>query len=107
VLSPLDYLRFALALGVVLALIVALGWVLRRTSFGRAATGAHGRLGVLDSLQLDPRRRLVLVRRDGIEHLLLLAPTHELVVETGIKPLLLKSAPQAGGHAVAAEQEAH
>jgi flagellar protein FliO/FliZ len=86
VLDPLYYLRFALALGAVLALIAGLAWVLRRTNLGRAATGQHGRLSVVDSAAIDPRRRLVLIRRDGVEHLLLLGASGELVIETGIRP---------------------
>ena len=38
------------------------------------------RLKVTESLMLDPRRRLVLVRLDGREHLLLLSPSRDLVV---------------------------
>jgi flagellar protein FliO/FliZ len=86
VLDPLYYLRFVVALGVVLALIAGLAWVLRRTSLGRAAIGRNGRLSVVESMSLDPRRRLLLVRRDGVEHLLLLGATGELVVEAGIRP---------------------
>ncbi|HBM13514.1 MAG TPA: flagellar biosynthesis protein FliO, partial [Rhodospirillaceae bacterium] len=39
---------------------------------------------IVDSLTLDPRRRLVLVRRDGVEHLLLLGAQSDLAIETGI-----------------------
>ncbi len=80
-----TYLRFAIALAVVLALVALLGWALRRTTaLGRAAQSGLGRLGVVESTSLDARRRLVLVRRDGTLHLLLLSPTSELVIETGI-----------------------
>ena len=78
-------LRFALALALVLLLIVALGWVLRRYGPGAATPRSNGRrIGVLESAPLDAKRRLVLVRRDQVEHLLLLSPTHETVIETGI-----------------------
>lgn len=92
-LDPLYYLRFALALGVVLALIAGLAWVLRRTSLGRAAIGRSGRIGVVESASVDPRRKLVLIRRDGYEHLLLLGATSELVIETGIRPAPKRPAP--------------
>ena len=42
------------------------------------------RLGVVEVTPLDGRRRLILVRRDAVEHLLLVGPTSELVIETGI-----------------------
>jgi flagellar protein FliO/FliZ len=79
-------LRFVLALVVVLGLIAALAWILRRYGAGRVTLGAtKGRLGVVEASHIDAKRRLVLIRRDGVEHLLLLGPTSETVIETGIK----------------------
>lgn len=79
-----QYLRFAGALLFVLALIMILARVLRRTSFG-AGSGVHPklrRLAVIESLGLDTKRRLVLIRRDGHEHLILLGPAGDILVET-------------------------
>lgn len=79
-----DLLRAAFALGLVILLILVFGAVLRR--FGNAGLQRQGkRLAVSESLMLDARRRLVLVRRDGREHLLLLGPGGDLVVETGVE----------------------
>ena len=86
-------LRFSLALAAVLALILAAGWLLRRLiekgivpgSLLPAATGRAQRLAVVEVKQLDVRRRLVLIRRDGVEHLLLLGATGDLVIESGIE----------------------
>jgi len=79
-------LRFVLALVVVLGLIAALAWILRRYGAGRVTLGVgKGRLGVVEASHIDAKRRLVLIRRDGIEHLLLLGPTSELLIETGIE----------------------
>ncbi|MDA0786727.1 MAG: flagellar biosynthetic protein FliO [Proteobacteria bacterium] len=79
-------LRFVLALVVVLGLIVALAWILRRYGAGRVSLGAaKGRIGVVEASHIDAKRRLVLIRRDGVEHLLLLGPTSEMVIETGIE----------------------
>ena len=67
----------------VLALIGIVAWVLRR--FGpNLRLGRAGRLGVVETVALDSRRRLMLVRRDGVEHLLLIGGTGDLVVESGI-----------------------
>ena len=38
------------------------------------------------SLNVDGKRRLVLVRRDKVEHLILLGATSELVIENNITP---------------------
>ncbi|MGE4280341.1 MAG: flagellar biosynthetic protein FliO [Magnetospirillum sp.] len=81
-----DYLRTVSALVLVLGLILGLLWLLRRIGVpGMVPTRqANRRLSVVESVALDARRRLVLVRRDGQEHLLLLGHTADLVVETGI-----------------------
>jgi hypothetical protein len=46
--------------------------------------GRAGRLGVVETIAVDSRRRLLLVRRDGVEHLLLIGGAADLVVENGI-----------------------
>jgi flagellar protein FliO/FliZ len=81
------YLRFLLALVFVLGLIAALAWAVRRFGLGSGFAPMKGRstrLAVLESLMVDPKRRLVLIRRDDREHLLLLSATGETVVEAGI-----------------------
>jgi len=83
------YLRFVVALVFVLALIGLIAWVGRRMGFiGRVATGRSGarRIGVVEAVTIDAKRRLVLVRRDDVEHLVLLGPASEMLVEGGIKP---------------------
>jgi flagellar protein FliO/FliZ len=83
-----DYFRFVLALAFVLALIGVLAWLARRFGFGQTPRlgGQARRLKIVESLPLDARRRLVLVRRDETEHLLLLGGANELTVESGIRP---------------------
>ncbi|MBT6096690.1 MAG: hypothetical protein HOH04_17530 [Rhodospirillaceae bacterium] len=89
-MDGLDYLRFALALVFVLAMIGLLAALARRAGFGFPAKslkpGGNRRLSVVEVTQVDGRRRLVLVRRDDVEHLLLISPTSELVVERDIAP---------------------
>lgn len=81
------YSRFLLALVAVLALIGGIAWLVRRLGLGgRLATNRSRtrRLSLVEVMALDARRRLVLVRRDGHEHLLLLGPSGDLRVETDI-----------------------
>ena len=81
------YLRFVLALVFVLALIGVVAWVGRRMGFlGRVTMGraGTGRIGVVESTASDAQPRLELVRRDGVEHLVLLGPTSETLIESGI-----------------------
>lgn len=79
-------LRFVLALVVVIGLIAGLAWILRKYGSGRITMGGgKGRLAVVESTHIDAKRRLVLIRRDGVEHLILLAPNAETVIETHIE----------------------
>ncbi len=90
-MNPADYFQFILALIFVLGLIGLAAVLLRRFGPGglmvaRTKPGAARRLSVIDSLTLDPRRRLVLIRRDDKEHLLLLGSQSDIVVEGSIDP---------------------
>lgn len=81
------YIRFMLALVAVLALIGGLTWAARRFGFGGQLTpnaGKSPRLSVVEVRALDNRRKLVLLRRDGLEHLVLLGPNQDLHLEGGI-----------------------
>ncbi|WP_313387928.1 flagellar biosynthetic protein FliO [Rhodospirillum rubrum] len=79
-----SYLRFVLALVFVLGLIFALAYLLRRAGGGMMGRSRRGgrRLSVVEATALDPKRRLVLVRRDGVEHLLLVGGATDVVIET-------------------------
>lgn len=81
-----DYARFLLAFAFVLGLIGLGAIMLRRFGPGaaRIRPGGARRLFLVESLPLDPRRRLVLVRRDGKEHLILLGPQNDALIEAGI-----------------------
>jgi hypothetical protein len=80
--------RFILAFLVVLGLIGATAWAVRRFGSGRiGGTGVRGRqprLAVIDYTSVDTRRRLVLVRRDNVEHLLMIGGPSDVVVEANI-----------------------
>jgi len=84
--AAVNSLKFALAFLLVLGLIALCAWALRRFGLGGAVRPMRGnRLSVVESLTLDARHRLVLIRRDDREHLVLLG-TSEIVVESGIIP---------------------
>ena len=50
------------------------------------------RLEVIEQTNLDNRRKLVLIRRDDVEHLLMTGGPVDVVVETGINPQAAKPA---------------
>ncbi len=83
-----TYIQFVLALIFVLSLIGLAAWLIKRFGVaGRlmARTGRHSRLGIVEMAVVDAKRRLVLVRRDHREHLLLLGANSEIVVERNIE----------------------
>jgi len=79
-------LRFAGALVFVLALIGGVSWAARRylAIAGTSAGAGRRRLAVTESVLIDGKSRLVLVRRDDREHLLVVGPTSTVVVESNI-----------------------
>jgi hypothetical protein len=79
--------RFFIAFLVVLALIGLTAWLVRRfgaNRLGGATRGRQPRLAVIDAAAVDGRRRLVLIRRDNIEHLLMIGGPTDVVVEANI-----------------------
>ncbi|WP_395017860.1 FliO/MopB family protein [Dongia sp.] len=80
-----TYLRFILVLIFVLGLVLALGWVLKRSGIsGSAVAGKGKRLGIVETAFLGPKHRLILVRRDEVEHLVLVGPNTNTLIESGI-----------------------
>jgi flagellar protein FliO/FliZ len=81
------YFRFLLALIFVVGLIGLIAWGVRRVGVMRGTirpkAGAR-RIEVVEIAPIDAKRRLLLVRRDGTEHLILLSTTGELLIEGGI-----------------------
>lgn len=77
---------FAIAFVVVLVLIGVLAWAVRRFGATRleAARSRQPRLAVVDSAAVDGRRKLVIVRRDNIEHLLMIGGPTDVLVEANI-----------------------
>ena len=79
--------NFVIAFVVVLLLIGAATWLVRRfgaTRLDAAARGRQPRLAVIDSAAVDGRRKLVIIRRDNVEHLLMIGGPSDVVVETNI-----------------------
>jgi flagellar protein FliO/FliZ len=79
---------FFFAFVAVLALIGLAAWLVRRFAGNRLGAntnrGRMPRLAVIDAAAVDGRRRLVLVRRDNIEHLLMIGGPTDIVVEPNI-----------------------
>ncbi len=78
--------RMALALAAVLLLILVIAAIYRRIARRGPSMkrGRVARLAVLEAIPVDQRRRLVLLRRDNTEHLVMIGGPTDLVVEEGI-----------------------
>ncbi len=84
-METVDYTRFFLSLAFVMALIWACAWLAKRFGLDkklRGVTAATGRLSVADTLYLDPRRKLLLVRVDAREYAILLNGENVTVIDT-------------------------
>ena len=81
----IDIARYLGALLLVLSLVGLAGLGVRRFGIPGVASGsATRRLAIVETLMIGPRQRLYIVRRDGIEHLLMAGPDGTSVIETGI-----------------------
>lgn len=85
-----EYLRFLLALVFVLALIglcARLGQRLGLAPQARKSRRDTARLSIVEVRPVDGKRKLMLIERDNVQHLLLIGGDNDLVVETAIQPL--------------------
>ncbi|MBZ0228978.1 MAG: flagellar biosynthetic protein FliO [Bauldia sp.] len=79
--------QYVITLVVILALVALVVWLVRRYAVGGVGTTARGRLprlAIVDALVVDNRHRLVLVRRDNVEHLVLIGGATDLLIEPSI-----------------------
>jgi hypothetical protein len=80
----MPYMNMAVTTLVVLIGLVLMLLVYRALS--RTVRGRRGsRLGISEYHEIDKNRRLVLIRRDDVEHLLLIGGAQDVVVESGIE----------------------
>lgn len=99
--------QFMVALLAVLLLFGLFVWFLRLvTGKGRrTAASQNHRLAVLDRTQIDDTRSLVLLRRDDMEHLVMIGGPSDVVVESNIDPYADEADRPAGqplpGHEIA------
>ncbi|MEX2617762.1 MAG: flagellar biosynthetic protein FliO [Alphaproteobacteria bacterium] len=95
-----GYIKFMVALAFVLGLILLLSYAIRRFGIGglpviaRPRDGAR-RLAIVEVTAIDAKRRLVLVRRDNTEHLILLGANSELLIENSIPERPSQAGPRA------------
>ncbi|MBV9521036.1 MAG: flagellar biosynthetic protein FliO [Hyphomicrobiales bacterium] len=87
--APL-WVSAGLGLIAVIALAAIVFWVVRRMSRGlnfsdSAQRGKRSRLGVIDAYDIDRQRRLILLRRDNVEHLVMIGGPNDVLIEPTIR----------------------
>jgi flagellar biogenesis protein FliO len=84
--EPSTIMTAVIAFIVVMGLIILTGWLVRRFGGARfgGTRGRQPRLAVIDAAAVDGRRKLIIIRRDNVEHLLMIGGPSDVVVETNI-----------------------
>ncbi len=85
-----DTLILAVAAGLFVVALIALTTWAFKTFFpgqrnGQGFMRREKRLGVVETASVDQKRKLLLIRRDDVEHLIIIGGPVDMVVETGIK----------------------
>lgn len=84
------YFQFVMALLFVLALILLIAYgakkfgLMARVTVNSAKT-RNKRLNIVEILPIDARRKLMLIRRDDVEHLVMLGLDRDIIIEQNIK----------------------
>ncbi len=81
-------ITFIILFAAILLGVLILIWLARRLLGGTLVSGGRSRqarLAVMDATAVDARRRLILVRRDDVEHLILIGGPTDVVVEQNIR----------------------
>lgn len=84
------YFQFIIALLFVLALILLLAYGAKKLGLMARVTvnsekTKNKRLNIVEILPVDARRKLMLIRRDDVEHLVMLGLDRDVVIEQNIK----------------------
>tara|TARA_R110000868_G_scaffold219607_1_gene470697 strand:+ start:1429 stop:1755 length:327 start_codon:yes stop_codon:yes gene_type:complete len=86
-----NWTQYLLAMLVLLGLLGALGlfsyavqrgWILQTVTGLRGVATTARRLSIVETLVVDPRRRVVIIRSDDREHVILLGAERETVLES-------------------------
>jgi len=84
-MDVIDIARYLGALVLVLALVGFAALAARRYGIAGFVQGTvQRRLSITETLMIGPRQKLLLVRRDGSEHLVLIVPQGASLIESGI-----------------------
>ena len=101
---PADTANLIATIVLALLALFILYMIYRMISRPRMASGRrsrHARLAITDAASVDDRRKLVLVRRDDVEHLIMIGGSNDMVIEADIKKTLAASPAEMSSRPVA------
>jgi flagellar protein FliO/FliZ len=110
---PWQWVAYVFGLVVLVAAAAILFYAFRRgTSSGAGASGdamqrKRARLALVDSFHIDRHRKLLLLRRDGVEHLVMIGGPNDVLIEASIRRVAAQPGRGAVSQAVAGAAEAH
>jgi hypothetical protein len=88
--SPI--VQYVVIFAIIFTVLAAIVFLVRRLTGGgstalqgRGARSRQPRLGIIDVYELDRARQLILLRRDNVEHLLLVGGPNDVVIERNIQ----------------------
>jgi flagellar protein FliO/FliZ len=87
-----DLLLYVILFALIALAVLGGVWFMRSSGAGQSSmtaifgTRPDKRLAVVEHASVDGRRRLVLVRRDNVEHLIMTGGPVDVLIETGIEP---------------------
>ena len=90
-MDVIDFTQYFLVMFVLLGVLGALaflayavqrGWLLQNLTGLKRLSPSQRRLSVSETLVIDPRRRVVILKTDGLEHTILLGVDRETVLNT-------------------------
>lgn len=88
--SSVELLRTVCALAFVIGLIWLFGHLIRKYGWKwgmpvSPMTKAQRRLQIVESLSLDAKNRLMIIKRDNVEHLIIMNSENTQIIETSIE----------------------
>ena len=80
------YFQSIVSLLFVIALIGGLAMLAKHFGFGKGVPrlGKTKRLSIVEAINVDGRHRAVLLRRDDVEHLVMISQNSDILIETNI-----------------------
>lgn len=82
-----NFVTVAIALAIVIILIVLAVWLVKVVGDATRGVGRgrNRRLLIIDSIAIDNKRQAVIIRRDEVEHLIVIGGANDLLIEAGFQ----------------------